>query len=92
VHEETLKKKGKYLEKPKPRGIGARRSPKDGACLEYMTLSARSVTVNPVTVTPSARDVTLAVTLTHNYDFWVIQRKTQVLLKQRDSNCPRKKY
>jgi hypothetical protein len=55
----NIKKKGKYLEKPKPRGIGARRSPKDGACLEYMTVNARSVIV-----TPSTRDVTLAVTFT----------------------------
>jgi hypothetical protein len=60
----NIKKKGKYLEKPKPRGIGAKRGPKDGACLEYMTVSARSVTIGPATVTRSARDVPLAVTPT----------------------------
>jgi hypothetical protein len=57
--EKYLKKKRKYLEKP--RGIGASRSRKDGACLKYMTVSVRIVTVDPVIVTPSARDVTLTV-------------------------------
>jgi hypothetical protein len=76
-------KKGKYFEKPKPRGMGARES--HGACWEYMTVRA-----GRVTVTPAARDITVAVTLTRDAPLSVDLREPQASLAEELSNCLRR--
>jgi hypothetical protein len=63
VHGEILKQKNKKGSIRRNRRHAEQERESHGACSEYMTLRA-SVTMGPVTVTPAARDITLAVTLT----------------------------